>query len=413
MRRAFQATTGGVSATLAFGAPFSASVDLQSRGISYSDEFRLRGNVDGRTTLVRSIVRSDVYRGALRTDVFYEFSRQQSSRFERRFVRVQPGTGQYRYTGDVNGNGVADEEEFEQVRFDGDHTPILIPGEQFLPVSVVRASGRVRTRPGLPLFPSLLDRFSFETTVRVEEKSSDPRTANVAFLNLNTFLRSASTLGGSQTLQQDIHLDEHSQALSVRARVSERRGLTRLVSASEDAYGNERSVRFRGRFDRSTLFTADVYARRDRMMGDSLSIRTRDLVIGGGLLDVGYRLDREWEAGVLLGVFQAENILPGRTGIATSNEQAVRLVYGVPSRGSVRLEMKREDVLLRVDLPATASRGPYEMTDGRQVGITWLWNVHADIALTELIQLTAFYSGRLERSSPVVHTARIEARAVF
>ena len=43
------------------------------------------------------------------------------------------GSGSYRYLGDLNNNGIADESEFVTARFDGDFIAITVPTDQLFP----------------------------------------------------------------------------------------------------------------------------------------------------------------------------------------------------------------------------------------------------------------------------------------
>jgi len=155
----------------------------------------------------------------------------------------------------------------------------------------------------------------------------------------------------------------------------------------------------------------DLAVKRDRSLGDVITARNRDIVRISGSNDLTYRLDRTWELGIQVGISRSENGIPGNTGIADLNEQGLRVTYGVPSRGSVRAEIRREEITLANSTPATVV--PYEMTGGRPVGRSWLLDVRSDIRLTDIIQLSAVYAGRVETGSEIIHTARIEARAVF
>ncbi len=61
------------------------------------------------------------------------------------FVRVEQGTGNYKYLGDLNNNGIADENEFEPTTFDGDYIQVTIPTDQLFPVIDLKTSTRWKT----------------------------------------------------------------------------------------------------------------------------------------------------------------------------------------------------------------------------------------------------------------------------
>ena len=97
--------------------------------------------------LVRSQTRYTPLKRGIEADLLYQVSTEQSSRLQRVFVRVTPGTGQYRYLGDLNNNGIADEEEFVPVRFDGDYVAVTVPTDELVPIIDLNTSMRLRITP--------------------------------------------------------------------------------------------------------------------------------------------------------------------------------------------------------------------------------------------------------------------------
>jgi hypothetical protein len=393
-----------------------SDLSLHIRRTNFTDEFRRRGNGDATTLLMRSHTRASTSDRGLDGDLLYEFSNQRSARLERVFIPVARGSGNYRYVGDSNGNGIADEAEYALVRFDGDFVAFLIPGEALVPVNDVKASVRVRwnaTRSIGRHAPAWLRALSTETLLRVEERSSDPHPSNVYALRWGTFLASATTLAGQQLVTQDVHVFEGDPAFSVRARIVERRALTQLVSAPERAYGNERSLRIRNRWSVDLGQQTDLWVRRDRMLSNGANPRERDITAVGGAVDMTMRLDRQWEAGWSIGLASNADRRSGTVVEATTNEQALRLTFGMPMAGQIRGEVRREESTIASSTGLLPAHLPYELTDGKAVGRSWLWRLSGDLQVTSLIQVSVGYFGRQEGGGPTVHTARVEARAVF
>jgi len=119
-----------------------------------------------------------------------KFSNQRSARLERVFVRVPKGTGNYIYLGDLNNNGIADEDEFQKVLYDGDYTATYIQSDTLYPVSSLKASTRWRFTPsrimGKPstAFEKMLQAITTETYLRVDEKTA-VRTASKSIFSIS------------------------------------------------------------------------------------------------------------------------------------------------------------------------------------------------------------------------------------
>ena len=414
LRRAFNALTQLYEGQWTASDALSSSLSLSFRSTSFSQEFRQRGNADQRTMLVRSQTRLSPLRRGLETDIFYEFSNQRSSRLERVFARVAQGTGNYAYRGDLNGNGIADEDEFAPVRFDGDHIVLIVPGETLIPVNDVKASLRLRCAGSKFDLPLWMRSLSTETYLRVEERSTDSDASNIYALRLSGFLKQSSTLTGSQVATQDVHVNEYDPDLSMRLRVQEKRGLTQFLQNPERTYGNERSIRIRAKLGAELANQTDVAVRRDRLLSDGSNPRERDLTLQTLQSDFTYRIERQWEAGWSVGAGTAGNAHPAARGSADMNDQSVRIVYGIPGSGQLRAEIRREEVVHAAVRNGSLAQSPqFEMTEGRVAGKSWMWQVNTDLRMTDLIQVTVSYLGRKEGEGKIVHTARAEARAVF
>jgi hypothetical protein len=114
------------------------------------------------------------------------------------------------------------------------------------------------------------------------------------------------------------------------------------------------------------------------------------------------------EAGFNFGLTEVVNRFGGRTGTADINEEGIRAVQSFPGVGQLRVELKREEVALR-----DAVDPPYEMTSGKKLGKSYLWQVTFDYRISMNLQMSLNYNGRTEGGGAPVHLARMEARAFF
>jgi hypothetical protein len=392
----------------------SSSLVLSIRKVEFTEEFKQRGNLNSDAVLIRSQTRFTPFRRALESDLYYEFSNQRSARLERLFIRVVRGNGNYIYRGDLNNNGIADENEFELTRFDGDYIVVYIPTDQLYPVADLKASIRLRLQPShLIQFPTnwlskALRAISTETYLRVDEKSDETDTKQIYLLNFNRFLNGQTTIAGSQQIIQDIFLFENNSDLSFRFRYSERYGLTQFVSSIERSYVQERSVRIRSQLAPEIGNQTDFINRNDRLAASSPTTRAHDFSSNRLLSDFSYRPTMNWEVGFNFNVSEAIDYYGGNDASVNINAEGIRIVQSFPSIGQLRAEFNREEVLLKNIVDP-----PYEMTDGKVTGKTYLWQVSFDYRITDNLQLSLNYNGRSERGREPIHFARMEARAFF
>ena len=389
----------------------TSSVDFTVRNTAPADYFRHGGEDHLQTVLLRWQTHYTPFDGGAESDLFYEASSERSAKLERVFQRVPKGSGNYIYVGDVNGNHAIDAQDFQQTRFDGDFIALTLPTDELVPVVDVKASVRLRLNGSRIPSPASwlttgLSYLSNETYVRVDEKSMEADTRQIYFLHLSRFLNDQTTIIGSNMFTDDFYLLENNTQFSCRLRYSQREGLTQFALQNERTYTRERSVRLRWQLIKEFANQTDFMERRDNLASTQLSNRVRNVSSVNASTDWSYRPEQAVEIGFKFGIGHSSNF---DTTEADLNDQSVRLVYSLPERGQARLEFAREEVTLH----GAAISVPFELTNGKVFGKTWLWRVNTEYRFTKVIQANLNYDGRSEGERGVVHTVRAEVRAFF
>jgi len=407
--------TQAYSAKLSEWNNLSSTVDVTLREKRFSEGFQALGSQDIKTVLVRNQTRYTPLNRALELDLFYNVATERSSRLERVFVRVTQGTGSYRYLGDLNGNGLADENEFEPTRFDGDFIVLTLPTDELFPVIDLKTSVRVRFAPARFLestegiFKKLASSLSTETYIRVDEKSSEPDLKQIYLLHFSKFQQDSTTIAGSTLLTQDVNVLEGQPSFSGRLRFSQRKGLNTFSTGIERSYARERSVRLRWQLVEEISNQVDFVNKVDRVTSQQTSSRLRDVLSNSIAFDLSYRPEQNIETGFRVEVMRASDKYQVPVLDADINTQTMRVVYAIQGAGQARAETGREEVILG----RSSAAFPYELTGGRVMGKTWLWRAGFDYRVTQFIQATMNYDGRSEGGRRPVHSARAEVRAFF
>ncbi len=382
-------------------------------------ENSLWASPDIHTLLVRSQARYTPLRRSVDADVLYEVSRERSAKLQRVFYKVPVGEGQYIWV-DGNHNGIVDytdENDFQLSRYDGEYNVTTVPTEQLFPIVGVKSSARLQLMPSRIFtgesswLEKTLSQLSTETLFRVEEQSSDPDTKQLYLLNLKHFLNDETTILGAQTFQQDMYVFQNRRDFSMRFRFLQRRGLGQYNSGAEHSYNRERSTRIRFQLTQEIADQVDFVNKQDNVAAAVLSGRARE--ISGNLLssDLSYRPQQNVEVGFTLQTSQSEDFFPFPPINANFNSQAIRMVFSFEGAGQARLDFSREEITLENSAPTSVV--PYELTDGRDVGKTFLWGASLDYRITGNIQSTLQYTGRTSKNGKIVHTGRAEVRAFF
>jgi hypothetical protein len=349
------------------------------------------------------------------SEVYYEVSTQKTSRLQRVFIPVPKGTGNYVYLGDLNNNGVADESEFQQTRFDGDYVLQTYPSDALFPVIDLNTSFRLRLAPARALpassgwLAAVLAPVTTDTYFRVQERSMEEDKSRILLLDFDAFQQDSTTISGFNLFSQDVLLFEGDPLFSLRLRYIQREGMSNFVSGIERAYSRERSVRLRLSLVREIANQLDLTEKVDRLTGATASERFREITGTTLSYDLSYRPEQKFELGFRLELSTAEDRYPTDPLTADINIEALRAVYAFEGSGQARVEFSREETRL--------SRGAadysYELTGGRLPGLTWLWRAALDYRFVGFLQAGATYDGRSEGGRPPVHTVSAEIRAYF
>ncbi len=393
---------------------FTSSLNLTIRNKNYTQDFKEIGFLDNQSILVRSQSRFNFWDPLLKGDLFYEVSTQKSARLQKVFVRVEQGTGNFKYLGDLNNNGIADENEFEPTTFDGDYIQVTIPTDQLFPVIDLKTSTRWKTNfskliSDKNFLSSFLKSISTETLWRIEENSKETKYSNIYLLRLSTFQNEATTIRGSNLFQQDFFLFENEQDLSLRFRYLQRTNLNEFSGGFERGYFRERSLRIKFKMVEEISNQTDLTNSDDNLSSQKISNRIRRINSNFITSDFSYRPVRTIEVGLRLKVGRNEDTFPAQPTIIDFNGQAVRLNVSFLGTGRLRIELERNELLANTNQNFI----PFELTGGNQIGKNYFWRVNFDYKLSSNLQTTISYDGRLQGSSKPIHTMRAEVRAYF
>ncbi len=387
---------------------------LTLRDKKYEQQFKETGSLDNESILIRSQTKFIFWNRLLNGDFYYEVSTQKSAKLQRVFVLVEQGTGNYIYLGDLNNNGVADENEYEPALFDGNYVRVPLPTDELFPVIDLKTSTRWKIN-----FSELVDAKTFigkivspissETFWRVEENSRDSNYANVYLLKLSTFQNENTTIRGSNYIQQDLFLFENNQELSFRFRFAQREALSQFSTGYERFYNRERSLRIKFKMIKEISNQTDIVNLIDNLSAPENSNRIREINSNNITSEFSYRPEKNIEVGFRIKLGSSEDTHPENPTVIDMNSQLLRFNLSFLGTGRLRIEVERDELVSNT----TVNSIPYELTNGNQIGKNYYWRLNFDYKLLTFLQTTISYDGRLQGESRVVHTARAEARAYF
>ncbi len=392
----------------------SSTLDFTFRDKKFTEPFKKLGALDNQTILIRSQSKFNLWNPVLNGDLYYEVSTQRTAKLEKVFVHVQQGTGSYIYLGDLNNNGIADENEFEPSVYDADYILITMPTDQLFPVIDLKTSTRWKIKYGDifekgSLAHKILDPLSTETSWRIEENSREQDYKKIYLLDFSSFQNDSTTINGSNFIQQDVFLFENDPNLSFRFRYAQTKGLNQFSGGTERSYNRERSLRITFRMVKELSNQTDLVNSKDAVFAPESSNRKRNIDGNSVSSDFSYRPQNSIEVGFKIKVGRNTDYFPAVPTVIDLNSQSIRFNLSFAGTGRLRIELERDE------LTGNTSDNflPFELTAGNVLGKNYFWNLNFDYRINSFLQSTVSYDGRLQGASRAIHTARAEVRAYF
>lgn len=393
---------------------FSSTLNFTLRNKEFTDKFKEQGYLDSETILIRSQSRFNFWDRFLNGDLFYEVSTQRSARQEKVFVLVEKGKGNYIYLGDLNNNGIRDENEFEPAAFDGEYILLTVPTDELFPVIDLKTSTRWQSDlskiiEGDSFIANIIKPVSTETYWRIEENSREENTEKIYMLNFSHFLNDSTTIRGSNLFQQDLFLFKNKRDLSFRFRFIQRENLNQFAGGTERGYYKERGVRIRFQMVEEISNQTDFTNTIDNNDAPVTSNRARQVTTNELSTDFSYRPERDMEFGLVIKVAESRDDFPSTPTVVNINSQTLRMNLNFSGRGRLRFEAERNEL----NANTNENTIPFEITQGRIIGKNYFWRVNFDYRIASNLQTTLSYDGRVYGNRNVIHTMRAEARAYF
>ncbi|MEJ5305500.1 MAG: hypothetical protein WHV63_06110 [Ignavibacteria bacterium] len=391
----------------------SSSLDLSFRQKKYSEVFKSSGRLNNQSLAIKYLGRGIFFKRFFQTDLYYEASSQRSAKLERIFLRVPKGSGQYIYKGDLNGNGIADEFEFEPAKFEGDYILTTYPTDELFPVIDLKASIRLKLDfRNLSLNENIykyIKPLSTETYLRVEENSTDPKESNVYLIRLKTFQNKSTTIRGNNLIQQDINLFEYDPDFNLLLRLIERRGFSRFSLTDERRFQQEKLIRMRWKFVKEFANQSEVNITKNNLYSSAYSSRNfliKQVTINSKLFYYPYN---NVEAGFKIEIGQSKDFYPQTPTIIDLNSQELTLIIMYSMRGKFNFSIERTEMISNQNL----SYLPFELTRGYLIGKNYIWRASFDYQIANNFQASIVYDGRVQGKNNPIHTATAEVKAFF
>jgi len=137
-------TTNSIQLNTVKSSQINSTLNVTLREKKYKDYYLDKGFSNNKSVLIYSQNKVNLLNGFSENDLYYQTSTELTSKYERIFVKVPYGTGNYIYLGDLNNNGISEENEFELNYYEGEYILVDYPTNQYTPTINLKTNLRFR-----------------------------------------------------------------------------------------------------------------------------------------------------------------------------------------------------------------------------------------------------------------------------
>ncbi|MES2591157.1 MAG: hypothetical protein V4608_04675 [Bacteroidota bacterium] len=356
-----------------------------------------------------------LWKGLLYSNSFYEIGSGLEVKKEFSFIEVASGQGVYTWI-DYNENGVKELNEFEVAAFSNTatyikvYTPTLdyikVYSSQFSEMVMLKPAALWANKKGVRKF---ISRFANQTAYRVDRKSTgsdlskaynpfiaetkDPEliTLNSSFRN-TIFINQLSPVFGLDITHQDV------------------RNKTLLVNGFDTRQNKFDEVRLR--WNITSQFWWDIDCKNGRKVSRSQYFNTRDYSIFyyEAAPKFNYQPNTAFHATLSFKYTDKKNNLEFGAQHAVSEDYGVEIKYNVLQKGSLNLKANFIQIKYTGEQNTSVA---FEMLDALQKGKNITWGIIYQRNLSNNLQLSLTYDGRVSETTKAVHTGGAQVRAYF
>lgn len=366
---------------------------------------------------VRTVINSSIWDNFINNSFYYETSNQKSSRYEKIFVKVPLGQGNYKYIGDVNNNGQADENEFVQTLYDGDFVQSLFPTNDLIPVTDVKFNLRNKlefknllSKPETFL-SKFISKISNDFLFRIEENSKLKDNNKIHFLYTDYFRNDTTTIRGFQIFQNDFYWNRFDNSFSVKLGFYEKKGLQNYSNGIEKTYNRIKSILISSSYNQNFQSTLEYKNINDYSVSNYQSVRNRNIFSDEITFFINNRLNEFLDIGFSVSLSKITDKFPQIYSIINQNKEIFHLTYSIPEKGKLKLEFERNEYVGGNSNYENIL--PFEMLKGNSVGKNYILRLNLDYKITDYIQTSVNYLGRKLEGDKILHSFQAEAKAYF
>ncbi len=354
-----------------------------------------------------------LFKSLLSINTVYETGSGMEVKKEFVYLEVPAGQGVYTWT-DYNGNGIKELNEFEVAMFSdqGTYIRVFTPTNEFIKVYNSKLTQVINLRPetlwgnkkGLK---KLVARFSDQLAYNVDNKHSSTLLAD----RINPFpglIPDSLTLTNNMNTRNTVSFNRTHPVFGIDYLYQDNRGGILLINGIDSRSLKNHTLKFRWNISPSVNFLTSGAKGQKTFASEYFPLRNYKL----DLQSVEGSLSFQPSVSLRLtgnGRYSEKNNVSGTENVKIISG-GLEVRYNVPEKGDLSLKADYVNIVFK---GVSSSSVGYEMLEGLLPGNNGVWNIQYQRDLSNSLQISVSYNGRISQDSKAVHIGTIQMRAYF
>ncbi|MFM2385920.1 MAG: hypothetical protein RL660_677 [Bacteroidota bacterium] len=361
---------------------------------------------------------SQFYRGAISTNLLYEFGSGQELRREITYIEVPVGKGDYAWI-DYNSDNVQQLNEFELAQFPDQRRFIRVftPSNQYINVNYSTVNLSLNLSPkayfkkeDLPRFQKFLTRWTNITNIQLANRSLD-NTWQARFLpwyvtSVDTFL-----LAQNNTIANNLYFNRFSQIWGADYQFQNSSNKNLMTYGVDERSSLEHTLRLRLNINKQLTFLTN--ARNGNRIFNSQFLEGRNYKLRMNAVEpvlslLTHQQKNRWQLSAKYD--ERANAINFGGEYSRAQSLSAEFKHTAANRGTIELKSTYSNIYFE---GAGNTSVAFIMLDGLTAGRNYLWSASLDKRIGKGFEISLSYDGRKTGINQVVHTGRASARAIF
>lgn len=389
------------------------------RELSVGDTMLARHNAEN-TITGRIEHNLNLAKGAVYTSTFYELGSGIELKKEYLFIEVAQGQGVYIYRGDDNGNGVKDLNEFENANFQdqANYIRVFTPTNQYIKTFTNQFSQTINLRPDRVWadksgIRKLLAIFSNQLAYRVDRKETRDdflKTANPFYHTGDT---DSSLVSMGASIRNTFSFNRTHPVFGIDYVYQDNRNKILLVNGFDSRNGALNGFRIRWNINKYITFLNNTDLGDKIYNSEFFSSRNYKINYITNEATVSLQPGMFARISILYKYNDKQNIR--NTEKSQMHNIGVEFKYNAVTKGTLTVNVNYIKVSYKTGENIISTNTPvaYEMLEGLMPGDNATWGVQFQKNLTNVLQMSLNYTGRISEGSKMVHVGGVQMRASF